>query len=54
MHNLLFAYLFIWAVILGRLGFDEWQQWRASRRTTATPEDRQKRVEYEPWRTATT
>jgi hypothetical protein len=28
-QNLIFAYLAIWAVILGRLAFDEWQQRRS-------------------------
>jgi hypothetical protein len=28
MHQLIFAYLGIWAVILGRLGVDEWRQRR--------------------------
>jgi len=54
MHNLLFAYLSIWAVILGRLGFDEWQQWHSSRQVSAISEDRPKPVELQPWRTVTT
>ena len=31
MHDLIFAYLSVWAVILLRLGFDEWQQRRSGR-----------------------
>jgi len=29
MHDMIFAYLGIWAVILARLGLDEWRQRRA-------------------------
>jgi len=52
MHNLLFAYLFIWAVILGRLGFDEWKQWRLSR--AAREDGRRNDAECPTWKTATT
>lgn len=39
---------------LTRLAYDEWQQSRLSRRRPAAKQDRQGRVEYESWRTATT
>jgi hypothetical protein len=54
MHNLIFVYLSIWAIILGRLGFDEWQQKRASKMAPAAMEDRKSEVEYATWKTATT
>ena len=56
----------VWLILLGgiqilgfgftltRLGYDEWQQSRASRMTPAAKEDRPRRVEYATWKTATT
>jgi hypothetical protein len=56
----------VWLIILGgiqilgfgftlaRLAYDEWQQKRASRRSTAAMEDRQNPMEYGSWRTVTT
>ena len=38
---------------LTRLGYDEWQQWRASR-TARAKKDRQSSKECESWNTATT
>ncbi len=56
----------VWLVILGgmqilgfgftltRMAYDEWQHKRASRTAPAAMEDRQNKVEYASWRTATT
>jgi len=56
----------IWLILIGgiqilgfgftltRLAYDEWQQWRLSRKAPVAKEDRQSQVEYESWRTVTT
>jgi hypothetical protein len=56
----------VWLVILGgmqilgfgftltRMAYDEWQHKRASRTAPAAMENRQNKVEYASWRTATT
>jgi uncharacterized membrane protein YebE (DUF533 family) len=41
------------AIALTRLAYDEWQQWRASRREKAAGAG-STRMEYEPWRATAT
>jgi hypothetical protein len=36
-----------------RLAYDEWQQWRLSRKAPAVKEVRPSEVEYATWKTAT-
>ena len=38
---------------LVRLAYDEWQQWRLSRKAPAAMEDRPSQTEYASWKTAT-